>query len=203
MGTTREDVINVALDALGEPRSVGTDDDSTWVVRLRNAYEARVRFLLEDYAWNFATDCEQMTASEPTPDDWLYGFNKPASWMRTLHVSNCADPESPRLPHDDRQGRILADQAEVWHWWIDNRWITLEGSWPQHFADTVSMHIAYAVMPATSENEGRRERVMKDRDKITAKAKTWDAQQKPAREQTPGKWAMARRSGLGRAGYRG
>lgn len=197
MGTTREEVLNIALDALGEPRSVGEDDDSSWVVRLRNAYEPRVRKALEAYPCNFASELTQLAATEPTPDDWDFGFNKPAGWMRTIQVSDCPEWGSRGIIYDDRQGRIMTNYSTTWLWWIDARWVQLEGSWPQHFADAISLDIAKAVMAATSESESKKERIAVEHKLAWRAFKTWDAQQKPSRPQDPGRYVGVRNGGLG------
>ncbi len=192
---TRESVLNDALDLLGEPRAAGPDDSASWVVRLRDAYDARVRALLENYPWNFASELEQLVATEPTPADWDYGFRKPASFLRLIALRGSADPDASELDYDDRGGRFLTNSAGSWLWYVSSTWITLEGAWPQVFADAVSSDLAFRCSAATAEANTTRETLAAIAQKALREARTWDAMQKPFRRHPPGEWVRARSGG--------
>ena len=204
MATSLLDIVNLTLDDLGEPRATSIDDESSWVERLVDIVPARARLLLADYPWNFAEKLFQLAGSEPTPDDWALGCPKPPTWLRTNVVRESADPEGEDIPYTDRGSRILINASGGWLWYVDAEYIDLIGAWPQTFCDAVAAHSALAAAPSTStskEKTDRLERLVRFR---TAKAQTWDAQQKPMRRPSIGNWARARLRGTAlRDGRRG
>lgn len=189
-------VINAALHHLGEPESqTPLTDTRDWVQRIRNRYDEKARLLFEKHPWNFCMEVEQLTATEPEPDGWGFGFNKPGKCWRIVRVTDsqtAMDPRYPTIPYRDQGGRILTNHETTYLMFIDGAWLALEGSWPQVFADSVSAELAWAVSPVTSANGDVRDRLERIAKKTLREAKNWDAQQNPIWQPPPSKWQVAR-----------
>lgn len=189
-------VINAALNHLGESESLTpTTSEDTWVVRIRNRYDEKCRLLFEKHPWNFCTTTVQLTASEPTPDGWAYGFLKPAKCWRIVRVGGDAanmDSAYATIPYEDRGGRILTNSDTTWLKYIDGDWLTQEGSWPQVFADALSAELASAVAPVTNGDENRLDRIKGETIRTMRAAKNWDAQQNPRLPDPPSRWQVGR-----------
>lgn len=193
---SKDGVINAALHHIGESESLAPlTDESTWVARVRSRYDEKVRLLFEKHPWNFCAAVVQLTATDPEPEGWTYGFNKPAKCWRIIRVADSADNMDPRyasLPYEDRGGRVLTNCETTFLKYIEGSWLTKEGSWPQHFADAISAEIALAVCPTTDGNEDRIARIKAARKDAIREAKNWDAMQQPRWQEPPSRWQVGR-----------
>ena len=204
---SKASIINAALHHIGEPESADPlNDTAQWVKRIRERYDGKVRLLFEKHPWNFCSEVEQLTATEPTPEGWTYGFNKPAKCWRIVRVTNSSLAMNPKyaiIPYRDQAGRILTDHETTYLMFIDGDWLNYEGSWPEVFAEAVSAELAWAVVPVTAatQDRDRLERIAKTR---LREAKNWDAQQNPIWQPPPSKWQVQRwstQSGARRDNY--
>lgn len=195
--TTKTDVLNTTLGLLGQPPSSGPTDTSTWVKRCVARYNQSARSLLEQHPWNFPAACVQLErlAEEPV-SAYAYAHNKPSDFLRINRVAPNNDPDDKTYyRYGDEGGKILTSFEETFLWFISNKWITKEGSWPQVFADAVSADIASFVSPTVVRSTGKRESSVVFATRMLKKAKSFDASQKPFEENPPGKWSRARRVG--------
>ena len=193
-------IINSALHLIGEPEDATplTTTSKEWVKRVRDRYDEKVQLAFEKHPWNFCTKVQLLTASEPTPEGWAYGFNKPGGCWRIVKVTNSdvnMKPTGQAIMYEDRGGRILTDAETTYLKFISSEWLTLEGSWSQHFADLVSALLAHSVVPVTDSNENTIERLDKWQAKMLRVAKNWDAQQQPAWPNGPSLWQTQRFGG--------
>lgn len=197
-------IINSALHLIGEPESATPlTDNSEWVARIRNRYDEKVQLAFEKHPWNFCSKVSALSASEPTPEGWAYGFNKPAGCWRIIKVTGSERdmrPDGPSIMYEDRAGRILTDAASTYLKHISSDWLTLEGSWSQHFADLVAALLGRAVVPVTDSNETTIDRLKTDEKDALRIAKNWDAQQQPAWPMGPSRWQTQRFGGFRRGG---
>jgi hypothetical protein len=194
-------ILNSALHLIGEPEDATplTTTNKEWVKRVRDRYDEKVRLAFEKHPWNFCTDVEVLTATEPTPAGWDYGFNKPAGCWRIVKVTNGEHnmrPDGASIMYEDRAGRICSNEATTCLKYISSEWLTLEGSWSQHFADLVAALLAHAVVPVSDSNENTMDRLDKWQAKMLRVAKNWDAQQQPAWPTGPSRWQVSRFSGM-------
>lgn len=190
--TTQTDVINDALELLGEPASTGTDDDSQWVVRCNNAYTREVKKLFEEHPWNFANTLVQLNAVEPTPDGWTYGYTKPAKCKRIVKVTSSTNPTAGQIDYLDMGGRILADPDTVYLLYVDGEKIDSPGMWPELFAGALAARIAWKVCPITGTSTTSKEYLERTERKLVSRAKLWDAQQNGPFVIPPGQYETAR-----------
>lgn len=174
----RADVYQLVALNLGQARTTGPDSDSTVSLRLAAIYDHEAKMFLEGYPWNFAASLVQLTASEPTPDDWAYGFPLPDRCVRVLKVDNQADMRKRGdIPYTVRKGRILTNSETTWLNYIDGAYADLEGAWPEHPLDAFAWQCTDKIKPAFELSESRREEIRKAKKSSMSKARLWDAQQ--------------------------
>lgn len=198
----RVEVINMALEALDLPPSTGLTDTRTDVVRVRTSYEPTVKAMLAAHPWNFATDMEACSVAEEDPTGWDYKYNKPSGCLRLVRLNDSGDPFDDNEEHyEDRGGYLYSDLSPLYCWFVAQRWVSLEGSWPQPFADAVSAALAYRCAGRQTRNEDKRDRRKRDARDLLSTARTWDGQQMPFERLPSGAWIRARQaSSLGRSG---
>ena len=195
--TTRLGVLNASMVLLGQPTVAALTDTSTWFKRALSQYDDVVRSLLEQHPWNFPAVCVQLErlAEEPV-SSYAYAHNKPSDFLRINRVAPNNNAEDINdYPYDDQGGQILSDFEETFLWYISNKWLTKEGSWPQVFADAVASEIRARVAPGPTKSDRKQETAVAHARMTLKKAKSFDASQKRAKQQPPGKWSRARRSG--------
>jgi hypothetical protein len=190
--TTATDVVNDALEWMGEPPSTGPDDDSKWVVRCTQAYPREVKKLFEEHSWNFSLAKTQLAAVDPTPDGWSYGFTKPAKCKRIIKVASSSDPSAGRVDYVDFGGRILCNHETTWLTYVDGEKIDSPGMWPELFAGAVAARIAYKVCPVIGTSDTKKEELRKIAAKEMSKARLWDATQNGSWIIPPGEYENAR-----------
>lgn len=194
---SRGGVINAALHHLGEPESdAPLTDDSQWVARIRNRYDERAQALFERHYWNFATSVSQLAATEPTPDGWDFGFNKPPKCWCMIRVTPDGRPMGREIMFEDQGGRVLTNEETTFLHFVNGDWLTKEGSWPQVFADALASDLALRVSPVTTASTPKRDELKalaKDELRI---AKNWDAIQTRYAYQQPSAWQASRFSGI-------
>lgn len=190
--TTRTDVINDALEWLGETPSTGEDDASTWVVRLDNAFDREARKLFETHTWNFCQTMEQLAAVEPTPVGWDYGYQKPTQCWRIIRVTATDDPMADNVQYVDREGRIMSNATTAYLTYVKGAWLSEPGSWPEVFAGALAAQMAYKCAPVTGKSSADKGEIYTGARKALSAAKLWDAQQNPAWRIPPGRYERAR-----------
>jgi len=190
--TTTTDIYNDALEHLGEPPCSGPDDDTTWVVRINDAYPREVRKIFEVHTWNFSLTKAQLNAVEPTPDGWDYGFTKPAQCKRIVKVAATSSPKAGQIDYLDFGGRILTNSETTWLDYVDGTRIDSPGMWPELFAGALAAQIAYKVCPVSGTSDTKKEELRKTMKRTLSEAKLWDAQQNGAFLIPPGEYEKAR-----------
>lgn len=196
--TTRLDVLNIALNALGEPSTRDVLSTEKWVRRANEAYDRVATRLLEQHPWNFAEEAEQLTATTPTPIDFEYGYNKPASCLRVNYVSDTAKRNSAPIYYRDRGGRILANSDIVVLWYVSSAYLNLTGAWPELFADAVGKTIAAEIGPVTTASNPKDDILQTKAARALRKAQHADAQSNGVWTPPPGRYVTTRYSLTGR-----
>lgn len=196
--TTKLDVINIALAALGEPSTRDILSTEKWVRRAVDAHDRVVLRLLEQHPWNFAEEVAQLTATAPTPIDFEYGYNKPADCLRINYVSDTARRDSAPITYKDRGGRIVANSDIVILWYVSNTYLNLPGAWPELFADAVGKYIAIEVGPVTTASNSKDDILATKAVRAMRKAQQADAQGNGVWKPPPGRYITTRYSLTGR-----
>lgn len=192
--TTKIDVLNEALVACEQPAASSPNDTSTWVVRVNGRYNATVRELLERHPWNFAT---KRVALQEVVVSGLIGrdiaYNKPGDCLRILRVNATGNARDEGIPdYEDEGGMILTNMRPCYLRYISSDWLTKEGSWPQVFAQAVSLALAAKTYGLFGKSATKKDELKKDARQAFQAAKSWDAAQMPFQALPRGRWATAR-----------
>jgi hypothetical protein len=199
----RESIINAALHHIGETESADAlNSEDTWVKRIRDRVDERARSAFETHYWNFAITVQQLTPTDPTPEGWDYGFNKPVKCWCIKKVASSNDPRARDIPYDDRAGRICTDQETTFLHFVDGYWLDYHGSWPQVFADLIAIDVAEKVLPVTNMSELAKSELRKEAKSVRRTAKNWNAMQTHYVDAMPSAWQSGRFSST-RIGGRG
>lgn len=196
--STQVDVVDEALEFLGEPHSTGAADTRPLPSMLYGMFEREATRILSEHPWNFATKLNQLAATSPTPDDWDYGFAKPAGCVRIIMVNDAATMKGRRgLDYEDQGGRILTNSEETWLRWIDGGYISQLGSWPNLLLSALAQRMAYKASPSTSLSDANRNGLMLGAERSLSRARLYDAQQGGPEPIPASTWQRARMSGRG------
>lgn len=197
--TSRLDLLNDGLDALGEPAAVSatiTAQSSDWIKRVARQLDRSAKFIAEKHPWNWMTAIAQLQETETEePVGWDYEFNKPANCLRICKLSIDGGWRSRPIAFEDRAGVILANNATVFLHFVDQARLEALGAWPEHFALAVALEAAWRASAGTNFSAAREERLEKSKVKALAEAKTWDGQQQSAKPRYDGALVSAARGG--------
>ena len=199
----RADVYTACGMMLGQSRNVGPDGTDNTSLRIKAVYDRQARIFLEAHPWNFASEIEQLTASEPTPDDWDYGFPKPSKCRRIIKVDDQADMERrPDIDYAVRKNRILTNSDTTWLKYVDGAYADLEGSWPEHCIDALAARIAHHIAKPFDTSESEMTRLAKQARREMSRARLYDGQQEKVYEPPLSVWQATRLS-KGKSGKNG
>ncbi len=191
--STSTDIVTEALEFLKEPPASG-DETFGHAYDLAQMYARESLRFLEGYPWNFASEKEQLTASEPTPVDWDYGFTKPGRCCRLIKVSDRADMRSGEgIRFEDRKNRILTNSQITWLWYVDGAYADMPGAWSQAARSALAAQMALKQAPRLSVSKADMDGLEYRMRRLLRQARLQDAQAGGAWEQPPSEWQQARR----------
>ena len=203
--TTRLRVYNGALLLCGETRLASLDENREARYALDEVWNnGGAEYCLEQGQWKFATRTSKFTYDAAIAPDFGYrrGFTKPSDWLATSALCTDEYLNSPLLDYADEAGFWYADYDDLYIAYVSND-ADFGGDltkWPATFADYVSAHFAYRVLPnLTGANEDRLDYIRKEGDRRLLAAKNADARSGPTKFPAPGRWVLSRRGG-GRGG---
>ncbi|MGA0595605.1 hypothetical protein [Enterovirga sp. CN4-39] len=178
----------VSRDAIPPDRWLPFQLDGT----LRSATAA----VLEHESWRFATKTVTLTPSGTASAGFGYRFAKPADWAKTVDAYDLVGGGRVNLPYRDEGGALHADRST-----ITLRYISTDGAesqaWPEAFSDAVYARCLYQ-SATTPEGVANALKLYKDRIKD---ADNRNELNEVHRVVGPGRFAAARRGGVGRFGY--
>lgn len=197
--TTRLDLLNDALDALGEPRAVTATISATtsdWIKRAERQLDRSAKLIAEGHPWNFLTSIHLLSETETAePIGWDYEFEKPANCLRICKASNDGGWRSTPIDFEDRGGLLLSNHESTYLHHVDQAKLDLTGSWPEHFALAVALESAWRASMGTSLAQARRDSLASDLRQALSHAKSWDGQQMSAKPRYAGAFVTAARAG--------
>lgn len=197
--TSRLDLLNDIMDALGEPALVTatiSTNSSDNAKRADRALRRAEKIIAERHPWNWMTTIEQLAESETDePIGWDYEFTKPANCLRIAKVTIDGGWYARPISFEDRSGLILANSETTYLHFVDQARLESYGAWPEVFAAAVSSEAAWRAVMGTSQSRTRKEDLNTDRKTALAEAKTWDGQQQPAKPRYAGSFVSAVQGG--------
>lgn len=193
--TSRLDLLNDILDALGEPALVTdtiTSSSSDWAKRANRALDRAEKIVAERHDWNFFKTVEQLAGTgNDDPVGWEYEFNLPSNVRRIQKVSIDGGYNTRPLSYETRQGVILTNSETSFLHYVNEALIAAYGSWPEVYARAVSQEGAWLASRGTTKSQSIKDEVDAGRKVALSDAKTWDGQQQPTKPRYEGSFVRA------------
>lgn len=165
--------------------------------QLDGTFRRAAQAVLEHGAWRFAVKTATLTASGTASVGYLYRYQKPDDWLRTVDGYDQQGVHSLQGPYRDEGGALHSDRDS-----LTLRYVSTAGmdatTWSEAFHDAVLAYCQYQSVRDTK-NAGDALRIYKDRIKS---AENRDELGERPRVIGPGLFVAARRGGAGRFGYR-
>lgn len=174
-----------------------TDDvEATYV--FGNAWEGAIEEAFNSGDWNFAKASAALSANGAiTPAvGWAYAFDYPATWLRTLTVSN--NPNFTTF-HDyvDQGGNLHANTPTLYLRFISdvNTADDKIATWPTMFWRYVALKLAFDTCGKLTSGDTLEDKLSKRMERALMQAKNVDARNENNKIIEPGTWLRARRGG--------
>lgn len=193
--TSRLDLLNDALDVLGEPAAVSatiTTSTSDWIKRVERQLDRAAKIVSERHDWNWMKNIQQL--SETDNEDvvgFQYEFTKPANCFRIQKLTIDGGWYSRPLAYEDRSGVILTNSETSYLHFVDQARLDSLGSWPEVFAFAVATEAAWRACAGSTKSQAQKDQVNGDRLRALSDGKTWDGQQQPAKPRYAGSFVRA------------
>lgn len=190
-------VVNVALEALGEP-SVEAALTGTVAGDLAARVPDVAREALQEYPYNFAGTRAQLAALPGTPIGFQYAYALPANFTRLNFLSRTGEQRSwqRELHYVIEDGQLLCDYTPLYAIYTRDTYAEEYGRWPALFTNAVALDVASRRNRAATQARGEGDRLA-DRVRMAwRKVRNWDAQQRPWVEKPVGSFVRVRTSGL-------
>jgi hypothetical protein len=138
--STKTEIANVALKALGEPRVDNIEQETKRARSLKAVYNVVRRAVLREHPWNFAKQYKRLAASATTTGwKWAYEHPLPADFLRMVDVEGLdGQYEIFRVPG---VGRVLAcNSSPINITFIGD--VTVEAEFDASFVDAFALKLA-------------------------------------------------------------
>lgn len=198
--STSTGILTEALEYLGEPPATGNEAHGH-AFELKRMLPREARTMLEAHPWNFASEKQQLSASDPKPVDFDYGYQKPSSWVRTIKADTQADMRHRNgVFFEDRQGRLLCNSDTFWLWFVSSKVLDTWGAWPQLTKEALAARMALKRAPHTSMSNAEKAALRTEAKNLMYRAQLHDSQQSPDHPTPMSIWQQSRFGG-GRNGW--
>ena len=202
--TSEVDIVNLALDRLGQPPITSVDTPTTPPEdKVAKHYAATRRALLRSYIFNFAKKYAALTASGTvTPE---FGFDAayalPNDYIRLLVIggTDVTDSVPPGL-FDVVDGHIYTDESDDTdtlniRYVYDNKTVT---KWDALFVKLMVLELAAALAPGFTLKPSVRTDIENQLKDVRLQAAAVAGQEKPVQRIQRSKLVAMRRTGIGR-----
>lgn len=200
--TTKLALYNDALLILGEEKLASLSEARAPRYALDDAYDAALRYCLEQGFWNFAMRAVQADSSASvTPTfGYTYAFTKPDDWIRTYRVGD-----------NEQIDPFLEDYVDEPNYWFANcdplyvKYVSSDTAygldlsiWPETFADYVAHYLAKRTCRRITGSHPSDD-LIRDERRARADARSKDAMNEPPGRPPTGSWVTSRGSTVDRS----
>lgn len=166
------DIVNRALLKCGLPLAASLND-CDWNASL--VFEAVSHECLRNFAWNFATEFEQLTP-QGTP---RFGFERayalPAACLRVIDVHCAHDLRSPKARYQVAGKKLFTQVVPCYLRYVSAA-IPCE-DWPTDFCNVVAARIACEIAPLSTQTSSMTPQLMQGYALALAEAQATDARE--------------------------
>ena len=185
-----------ALRLLGDGRLSALTDNDSRRLKLDDAWEGSVNFMLEQGLWNFAIRTIEISADDDF--DPLFGyqfsFRKPTDWVRTNTISTDPYFKQGFEEYHDEGDYWFADQEPLYIRYVSNgpEWGWNIGRWRENFARALEAWLAYSCGLPISNDKGNRNDLFQIWERLLKSAKAKDAVDEAVQRPPTGRLVNAR-----------
>ena len=188
-------VVNIALEAMGEPLdqaiTVGTTGGDL-AVRVPEI----AREFLEEYPYSFSGSRVELLKIPGKPIGFEHAYALPAGFLNLHCLSRTggADSWEKELRYVIEDGALLADYNPLFAIYTRDAYVSEYGRWPALFANAVGLEAAYRRNRHVTQGAGEGSR-LEDRARLAwRKVRNWDARLRPWTQKPVGRFVSARTS---------
>lgn len=189
------EVVNIALEALGEP-SLSAVHDAPIGSRLAARLPQVAREAFEAYPWNFASRREKLARLPEEPIGFEYAYALPAGALRIVSLWRGDGDQSSvgsRInEYAEEYGRILCNYDEVHGLFTFDHFVNDLSRWPQVFAEAIGLDLAARENRRTTQSGGAGDVLAQRAARARMTARAWDAQRNPWRAKPVGRFVSSR-----------
>lgn len=195
-----------ALRLLGDATIASLTEANSRRLKLDEAWNPSVEFMLEQGLWNFAirdVSIEADTDVEPIMG-YQHAFEKPDDWKRTANISNNSFYTGEFEDFDDRGNLWYANVDTLFIGYVSNgvNWGWNVGAWRQSFCKTLEAYLAFECGLPISNDKGNRDDLYGLYEKRLKNAKAKDAVDERVQRQPVGRLVRSRSAYGSRYGSR-
>jgi hypothetical protein len=196
--TDRLGLYNEALRECGQRKLATLSEDTPARHYLDDVWDGGgIDHCLQQGLWNFAirtVKFDHEPALEPE-FGYAHGFAKPADFLRLVQISASGSFSPPLNAYEDERGLWWANERELYVRYVSNDEIYGNdlSLWTPAFAKFVALHFALGIGPRLMAGKIEIERLERRLKRARTEARSWDAQEEPARFAPAGGWTRARR----------
>ena len=185
---------------LGEARLNALTDDVEVRYVFDDAWPGVVAEAFNAGDWDFATNIVSLTQTDPQVllGGWLYQYDYPSNWERTLTVSNDPNLDEPYDEYENVGTNLYANDEQIFMRYIrndlmDDADVSL---WPTMFWRYVAVFLAYETTERLTQSTTSAEKLDRMLTKALRKAKSVDARNTQGRNLIRNsEWLRAQRGG--------
>lgn len=193
--TTKLEVYQDALLALGQERLAALTEANTARYALDDAYDKAVSYCLEQGFWNHAMRTVQIDSSATVEPAFGYAFAflKPPDFVRLFGMSVEETMSQPLLRFVDEAGYWYADSDPLYAKFVsdDTAYGRDLSLWPETFAEYVSLRLAVRTCKRIT-GSSPDDSLMKAEKKALSDARSKDAMNEPPGFPPRGTWVQSR-----------
>lgn len=182
------DIINRALSKIGDNRIASRDENNNRARLMDSLYEGVRDELLRECPWNFATARDSLAADPDAPlYEWATAFDVPADLLYMVSTENHS---AYRLEGN----QILSNQENSLKITYIRR-VTDTTEFDTGFAELLATKLAYEAVSNIAADTPLQDRLFRDLELETIRAKKFDGQEDDARGWPVDDWELARNNG--------
>lgn len=190
-------VVNVALEALGEPLvQAALEGTAAGDIALRVPEIAREA--LEEYPYNFSGTRVELAKLPGQPIGFQHAYALPAGFLNLHCLSHTGYQDSwdKELRYVIEDGQLLCDYEPLFAIYTRDAYVQEYGRWPALFANAVGVEAAFRRNRHVTQGASEGDRLYDRARTAWRKVRNWDARQRPWVRKPVGRFVGVRAAGL-------
>lgn len=180
------DIINAALDKLGQNQIASLGENSVQAVRMTSSYERRRRAILRAHNWKFAASRVTSTENGNTPDHgYEYEHDVEDDFIRLIRIVGCDDQD-----YSLEARKILTNLEEIQYSYVRDEEDT--DLFPEDFKELLAIDLAAEHAYAFTQSTTLRDSLRQEFKEYRVEARNVISQEQARTEATENVWLNSR-----------